>query len=69
MHTLQIIHEDRRWTIHELAETTEYRYGVSQEFLTENLNMHCTAAKFVPQLLTNNQKQQHVNVSWATKEG
>jgi hypothetical protein len=23
-------------------------YGVCQEILTENLNMHCIAAKFVP---------------------
>jgi hypothetical protein len=30
--------------------------------LTENLNMSCIAAKFVPWLLTNDQKQQHVNI-------
>jgi hypothetical protein len=37
-------------------------YGVCQEILTENLNMHHIAMKFVPQLLTNYQKQRHVNV-------
>jgi hypothetical protein len=37
-------------------------YGVFQEILTENLNMHHTAAKFVPCLLTKDQKQWHVNV-------
>jgi hypothetical protein len=37
-------------------------YGVCQEILTENLSMRCIAAKFVPHLLTNDQKQQCVNV-------
>jgi hypothetical protein len=36
--------------------------GVCQESLTENLNMHCIATKFVPRLLTNDQKQQRVNM-------
>jgi uncharacterized protein YdbL (DUF1318 family) len=34
------INEDRRRTIHELADTTGISYGVCQEMLTENLNMH-----------------------------
>jgi hypothetical protein len=29
---------------------------------TENLNMRPIAAKFVPRLLTNDQKQRHINV-------
>jgi hypothetical protein len=37
---LQLIHEDRSWTIHELADTVGINYGVCQEILTENLNMH-----------------------------
>jgi histone-lysine N-methyltransferase SETMAR len=37
-------------------------YEVCQEILTENLNMRRIAAKFVPHLLTNDQKQRHVNV-------
>jgi hypothetical protein len=36
--------------------------GVSEEILTENLNMRCIAIKFIPQLLTNDPKQQHVNM-------
>jgi hypothetical protein len=38
-------------------------YGVCQEILTENFNVRHIAAKFVPCLLTNDQKQQRVNVS------
>jgi hypothetical protein len=34
-----------------------------QEILTENLNMHRFAAKFIPQLLKNDQKQGRINVS------
>jgi hypothetical protein len=41
----------------------------AEDILTENLNMRHTAVKFVPWLLTNDQKQQHVNVSWAMREG
>jgi hypothetical protein len=56
------IHEDRHQTIHELAHTAGISYGVCQGILTENLNMHCTATKFVPRLLTNDQKQHHLHM-------
>jgi hypothetical protein len=58
----EIIHEDRRRIIHELADTVGISYGVCQEILRENLNMSRIAAKFVPRLLTNDQKQRRVNV-------
>jgi hypothetical protein len=48
--------EDRRQTIHELSDTVGIIYGVCQEIVTDNLNMRCIAAKFVPRLLTNYQK-------------
>jgi predicted transcriptional regulator YdeE len=35
----ELIHEDRRRGIHELADTVGISYGVCQEILTENLNM------------------------------
>jgi hypothetical protein len=35
----ELIHEDRRRTIHELADTVVISYGVCQEISTENLNM------------------------------
>jgi hypothetical protein len=57
----KLIHEDYHRTIHELTDNTGIDYGVFQ-ILTENLNMHCIAAKFVPQLLTNYQKQRRVNM-------
>jgi hypothetical protein len=39
----ELIHEDCHRTIYELADTTGISYGVCQEILTENLNMHHTA--------------------------
>jgi hypothetical protein len=58
----ELVQNDRRWTIHELADTVGMSYRVFQEILKENLNMRHIAAKFVPWLLTNDQKQRHVNV-------
>jgi hypothetical protein len=52
----ELIHEDHRRTIHELTDTTGISYGVCQEILTENLNMHSIAMKLVPRLLRNDQK-------------
>jgi len=37
-------------------------YGTCQRVLTEELAMHHVAAKFVPRILTADQKQQRVNV-------
>jgi hypothetical protein len=58
----ELIHEYRRQTLHELADTGGISYGVCQ-ILIENLNMRCIAAKSVPQPLTNDQNQGRVNVS------
>jgi hypothetical protein len=58
----ELIHKDRRRTIRELADTAGISYGVCQDILTENLNMSRIAAKFVPRLLKNYQKQRRVNV-------
>jgi histone-lysine N-methyltransferase SETMAR len=60
--TRELILEDRRRTIHELADTAGISYGVCQEILTENLKMLRIAAKFFPRLLTNDQNQRRVNV-------
>jgi hypothetical protein len=38
---LELIHEDCCRTIRELADTADISYGVFQEILTENFNMHC----------------------------
>jgi hypothetical protein len=53
----ELVHEDHRQTMHELTDTVGTSYGVCQEILAENLNMLHIAAKFVPWLLTNDQKQ------------
>jgi hypothetical protein len=45
------IHKDHHQTIHELTDTFGISYGVCQEILIENLNIHCTAMKFVPPTL------------------
>jgi hypothetical protein len=58
----ELIHKDRCQTINELAYTAGISYEVCQEILIENLNMHRIAAKFVPRLLTDDQKQRRVNV-------
>jgi ribosomal protein S25 len=42
----EFIHKNRCPTIHELADTVGISYGISQEILTENLNMHRTALPF-----------------------
>jgi hypothetical protein len=44
----ELIHEDHRRPIHELADTVGISYGVCQEILTEHLNVRCIATKFVP---------------------
>jgi hypothetical protein len=41
-----LIHEDRRRTIHELADTVGITHGVCQETVTESLCMRRIAAKF-----------------------
>jgi hypothetical protein len=51
------------------SDTAAISYGVCQETVTENMNMLHTAVKFVPRLLTNDQKQRITNVSWGTREG
>jgi hypothetical protein len=66
--TYENIHEDHRRTVHELADTIGIGYGVCQEILTENLNMHHVATKFVPQLLANDQKRWCVNVCLELRE-
>jgi hypothetical protein len=64
----ELIHKDRRRTIHELADTVGISYGVCQEILTESVNMRRIAAKFDPRLLTNDQKQRCVNVCLEVRE-
>src|SRR5215468_520408 len=58
----KLICQDRCLTIRDIAEEVEVGYGTCQRVLTEQLCMHRVAAKFVPRILTADQKQQRVNV-------
>ncbi|XP_027851471.2 protein GVQW3-like [Aphis gossypii] len=49
--------EDRRKTIEEVAERSGVTWSSVQRILSENLGMKRVAAKFVPRLLTEQQKQ------------
>lgn len=58
----KLICEDRRRTIHQISHMIGISYGACQEILTEKLNIHRVAAKFVPLLLTLDQKQQRFDM-------
>ena len=58
----ELIRQDRRLTIRDIADEVEVDYRTCQRVLTEELGMHRVAAKFVPRILTADQKQQRVNV-------
>jgi len=58
----ELVHQDQCRTIHDIAEEVGIGYGTCQWVLMEELGMHCVVAKFVPRILTADQKQQHVSV-------
>ena len=58
----RIVLEDRRTTIGEVADRLEISFGSVQSILTSNLGMHRVAAKFVPRLLTSDQKQFRIDI-------
>lgn len=57
-----LVRANRRLTIRELAEECEISVGSCHEILTEKLKMHRVAAKFVPRLMTDDQKANRVQV-------
>ena len=57
-----LVHQDRRRTIQDIAEEVGISYGTCQRVLTEELGMHRVTAKFVPRILTAEQKQLRVNI-------
>jgi hypothetical protein len=59
----EVIRSNRRLTFHEVAEEVSISKTVCHEILTKNLGMRRIAAKFVPRLLTDEQKQIRVDVS------
>jgi len=48
----ELICQDRRWIICDIAEEVEVGYGTCQWVLMEELGMHRVTAKFVPRILT-----------------
>lgn len=63
----ELVHENRRITIRELADTINISFGSVQSILKDNLNMCRIAAKFVPHLLSEEQKSCH-HVPGPTRE-
>ena len=53
----QIIREDRR-TIHEVSMLVGISHGTCHKILTKDLKMRRVASKFMPRLLSVDQKQQ-----------
>ena len=58
----QAILADRRQTIHDVCEIVGMSYGTVQRILADNLNMRRISARFVPRVLSNNQKALRVPV-------
>jgi len=58
----RLVHEDRRRTIKDIAAIPNVSYGTMQTILTCGLNMRSVAAKFVPRLLTPEQKEHRVAI-------
>ena len=63
----QTIDKDRRQTIRDVARATNLSFGSCQTVLTKKLGMRRRAAKFVPRLLTPEQKQQRVDMCKSLK--
>jgi len=69
----RLVHEDRRRSIKGIATIVNVSYGTVQTIFTCDLNMNRVAAKFVPRLLTPEQKEHlsqfvktFVSVPWMT---
>ncbi|KAL4090154.1 hypothetical protein QTP88_025053 [Uroleucon formosanum] len=56
------VRNDRRLTVRELADEAGISIGSCHEILTENLQMRRVAAKFVPRLLTLEQKENRLTI-------
>ena len=59
----EIIRSNRRLSIREISEDLNISYGSVQNILSTDLNMRRVSAKFVPRVLTVEQKQQLLSIS------
>jgi len=57
------INEDHRYTIDEISEATGVSWSSCQQILTVDLNVRRVATKFVPRLLTQDQKNTRLTLS------
>ena len=62
------INADHRRTIDEISEITGLSWSSCQRILTEDLNMKRVSAKFVPRFLTEDQKNNRLNVCYDLRE-
>jgi len=62
------VNQDRRRTIHDLCAEVGIGYGSCQRILTEQMNMHRITTKFVPRVLTHDQKDSRVAICQELKE-
>jgi len=58
-----MIRSNRRLTIRDISEDLNISYVSVLNILTTDLNMRCVSAKFVPHVLTVEQKQQRLSIS------
>jgi len=64
----EAILEDRQQMIHDVWNIVGWLYGTCQRTLSDDLNMRCTAVKFLPRLLSSDQKEYHISVCTEFKE-
>jgi hypothetical protein len=62
------VHADRGRTINDTADIAGVSYGSVQTILMSEFNMRCVAAKFVPWLLTPEQKEHRIAVCQDLRE-
>ena len=58
-----VIRGNRRLTVREVTNEVGISIGSCREILTEKLHMRRNSAKFVPRLLTDDQKENRVEIS------
>jgi histone-lysine N-methyltransferase SETMAR len=59
---------DRRQTIHNVCEVVGLSYETVQSILSDSLNMRHISARFVPRLLSDNQKTLRISVCMELKQ-
>lgn len=63
MKARDLLRSDRRLTIREMADELNLSFYAVQSILTEDLNMRRVSAKFIPKLLSDEQKEHRLQVS------